>query len=101
MLIIFLVYLIVAVTISGVKPGQHLLYYYLTAEATVPSDANVEQSSSSISTSLNEGNNNNNNKTYQVSLFRCFFLSLSLLNVTFGGGGRGSFVCDVYEGKKC
>lgn len=70
------------------KPGQHLLYYYLTAEATVPSEANVEQSSSSISTSLNEGNNNNNNKTYQVSLFR---FCLSLLNVTFGGGGRGSF----------
>ncbi|XP_063710032.1 spondin-1-like [Culicoides brevitarsis] len=66
------------ISISGVKPNQHFVSYYLTAEATVPSEANIEQTSTST-TSVNEGNNNNNNnKTYQnVGTFQ-------LLSSTFG-----------------
>lgn len=74
----YVLFILFAVTISSVKPNQHFKHYYLTAEATVPSEANLEQISSSISTSVNEGNNNKNNKTYQVSFsgaFSYYFLS--------------------------
>lgn len=83
----------IAVTISGVKPNQHFVSYYLTAEATVPSEANLEQISSSISTSVNnEGNNNN--KTYQVSFSGTFSYYLCSCNFLYenGGGGGRSFV---------
>lgn len=63
----------------------------MTAEATVPSEANVEQISSSISTSVNEGNKNNNNKTYQVSFSGKKFFYTFFLN-------KKKEVCRVYSG---